>query len=153
MMRGRYWEEFEAGQSFLTAGRTVESGDVNLFAGLSGDFNPLHINAEHSKTNAFGSRVAHGILILAISSGQLNQLGIFEGTTLAILAMDNVRWSNPVRFGDTVVSHPSVTETRPSTKPDRGIVNMNIKVINQRDELVLQYDQALLMLRKAQMSP
>ena len=144
-----YFEDVQVGDEIP---KLVKSSLTHLqlvrYAGASGDFNPLHINAEHAKTNAFGCRVAHGILILAISSGQLNQLGIFEGTTLAILGMDNVRWSNPVRFGDTIVSHPSVIETRPSTTPDRGIVKMIIKVVNQRDELVLQYEQTLLMLRK-----
>ena len=67
--RGRYWDDFEVGETFETAARTVEAGDVSLFAGLSGDFNPLHLNEEFAKTTAFGGRVTHGILTLAISNG------------------------------------------------------------------------------------
>jgi hypothetical protein len=78
--KGRLWEEFKVGQTFETAARTVDAGDVSLFAGLSGDFNPLHVNEEFARTTPFGGRVAHGILTLAISSGHQNQLGIFEGT-------------------------------------------------------------------------
>jgi 3-hydroxybutyryl-CoA dehydratase len=118
---------------------------VSLFAGLSGDFNPMHINEVHAGTALFGTRIAHGLLTLAVSSGQLNQLGVFEGTTLGFLGMDNVRFSNPVRFGDTVTTRATITDTRESSKPGRGVVSMRIEVVNQREEVVLAYDQALLM--------
>ena len=67
MFKGRnakYWNEFKVGEVIETAGRTIESGDVNLFAGLSGDFNPAHINEVHAKKTQFGTRIAHGPLQL-----------------------------------------------------------------------------------------
>jgi 3-hydroxybutyryl-CoA dehydratase len=143
--RARHWDEFPVGEVLQTAGRTIESGDVSLFAGLSGDFNPMHINEVHAGTALFGTRIAHGLLTLAVSSGQLNQLGVFEGTTLGFLGMDNVRFSNPVRFGDTVTTRATITDTRESSKPGRGVVSMRIEVVNQHEEVVLTYDQALLM--------
>jgi 3-hydroxybutyryl-CoA dehydratase len=144
-VRALHWDEFSNGQILQTGGRTIESGDVNLFAGLSGDFNPMHVNEAHARTSLFGTRIAHGLLTLAVSSGQLNQLGVFEGTTIGFLGMDNVRFSNPVRFGDTVTTRATITETRASRQPGRGIVSMGIEVVNQNDETVLSYDQALLM--------
>ena len=142
----RYWNEFKVGEVIETVGRTVESGDVSLFAGLSGDFNPVHLNELHAKKSQFGTRIAHGLLTLAITSGQMNGTGLFEGTTIGFLGMDNVRFSNPVRFGDTVLTTATITEVRQSGKKnDRGVVSMTITVKNQKDETVLTYDQALLM--------
>jgi len=149
MFKGRnakYWNEFKVGEVIETAGRTIESGDVNLFAGLSGDFNPAHINEVHAKKTQFGTRIAHGLLTLAVTSGQMNGTGLFEGTTIGFLGMDKVRFSNPVRFGDTVLTTAKITDVRPSAKKnDRGVVSMTITVQNQKGETVLTYDQALLM--------
>ena len=143
--RARYWNDFTVGERLETTGRTIESGDVSLFAGLSGDFNPMHINEVHAAKEMFGTRIAHGLLTLAVSSGQLNQLGVFEGTTLGFLGMDNVRFSNPVRFGDTVTTTATITGSRASSKQGRGVVSMRIEVTNQDGLSVLTYDQTLLM--------
>ena len=144
----KYWHDFEAGEVINTSGRTIESGDVNLFAGLSGDFNPVHVNQLFAEKGQFGERVAHGLLTLAVSSGQMNQTGLFEGSTIGFLGMDNVRFSHPVRFGDTVLTTATITSTRESSKPGRGVVAMTITCKNQRGETVLTYDQALLMAGK-----
>ena len=93
----KYWHEFEVGEVIETSGRTIESGDVNLFAGLSGDFNPVHVNQVYAEKGMFGVRIGHGLLTLAVTSGQMNQTGMFEGTTIGFLGMDNVRFSSPVR--------------------------------------------------------
>ncbi|MEK7387591.1 MAG: MaoC/PaaZ C-terminal domain-containing protein, partial [candidate division NC10 bacterium] len=60
--RGRDWEDFKVGEMLVTGRRTVDAGDVSRYAGLSGDFNPLHTDEEFAKTTPFGTRVAHGIL-------------------------------------------------------------------------------------------
>ena len=94
--RGRYWEEFTVGEVLVTGRRTVDGGDVSRFAGLTGDFNPLHVDAEFARTMPFGERVAHGILTLAVSNGQQNLAGWFEGTTFALLGLDKVKFTMPV---------------------------------------------------------
>lgn len=144
-LRAKNWDDFTVGEEILTVGRTIESGDVNLFAGLSGDFNPAHVNEQHAKETIFGTRIAHGLLTLAVTSGQMNGTGMFEGTTIGFLGMTNVRFSNPVRFGDTVNTVATITGTRESAKGNRGVVEMTINVVNQHGETVLTYDQALLM--------
>ncbi len=146
--KGRYWDDFTVGETFETAARTVEAGDVSLFAGLSGDFNPLHLNEEFAKTTPFGGRVAHGILTLAISNGHQNQLGIFEGTTLALLGIDRIRFTGPVRLGDTVHTAMTIKETKPSSKPDRGVVTYEVAVRNQKGETVMHCEQSVLMMRR-----
>ncbi len=146
--KGRYWDDFKVGETFETAARTVEAGDVSLFAGLSGDFNPLHLNEEFAKTTPFGGRVAHGILTLAISNGHQNQLGIFEGTTVALLGIDRIRFTGPVRLGDTVHTAMTIKETKPSSKPDRGVVTYEVAVKNQKGETVMHCEQSVLMMRR-----
>src|SRR5713101_5401923 len=106
-----------------TGGR-IEIRDVSLFAGLSGDFTPLHLNELHAKKSQFGTRIAHGLLTLAITSGQMNGTGLFEGTTIGFLGMDKVRFSNPVRFGDTGLTTATSTKFRKGGKKNyRGVVS------------------------------
>src|ERR1700739_2028394 len=135
MAAGRFakcWQDFEVGEVIETAPRTIESGDVNLFAGLSGDFNPVPVNDVAAEKGIFGERIAHGLLTLAVKSGQINQTALFVGTTIGFLGLYKVRFSNPVRFGDTIFTSVKVTEARASSKGDRGVVAMGIKVFNRR---------------------
>src|SRR5258708_29686356 len=105
--RGRYWEEFKVGEQLVTGRRTVEGGDVSRFAGLSGDFNPLHTDEVFAKQTPFGARVAHGILTLAVSNGQQNLSGCFERTAPALLGLDRLPFTAPRKFGDTIPTHPT----------------------------------------------
>jgi len=146
--RGRYFDDFAAGDTFTTAARTVTEGAVDQFAGLSGDFNPLHTDEESARQSPMKGRIAHGMLVLAIATGQVNQLGLFEGTTLALLGMDRIRWTAPVRLGDTLHTELAVKETRESSKPDRGVLVMDVAVQNQRGETVCQAEWTTLMARR-----
>jgi 3-hydroxybutyryl-CoA dehydratase len=146
--RGRYFDDFAAGDTFTTAARTVTEGAVDQFAGLSGDFNPLHTDEESARQSPMKGRIAHGMLVLAIATGQVNQLGLFEGTTLALLGMDRIRWTAPVRLGDTLHTELTVKETRESSKPDRGVLVMDVAVQNQRGETVCQAEWTTLMARR-----
>jgi len=148
-MTGRYFDEFSLGEVLVTGRRTIDAGDVSRYAGLSGDFNPLHVDAEFAKTTLFGQRVAHGILTLAVSHGQQNLGGWFEGTTLALLGVDRLRFSAPVKFGDTVHTEMTVTAMRPSSKPDRGVIVFDVMVRNQRGDAVCTYQETVLMRRKS----
>ena len=67
-MRGLYWEQWEIGAEFESPARTVTEADVAMFAGLSGDYNPLHVNEEYCKQTQFGTRIAHGPLVYAMAS-------------------------------------------------------------------------------------
>ena len=146
--RGRYWDEFSQGETFTTAARTVTEGAVDLFAGLSGDFNPLHTDEEAARQTPLKGRIAHGMLVLAVATGQVNQLGLFEGTTLALLGMDRIRWTAPVRLGDTVHTELTVREKKESSKPDRGVLVMDVVVRNQGGQAVCQAEWTTLMARR-----
>ncbi|WP_206809165.1 MaoC/PaaZ C-terminal domain-containing protein [Paradesulfitobacterium ferrireducens] len=136
--RGLTFDQFSVGDEFHTASRTVTEADVVNFAGISGDYNPLHTNEEWAKENTpFETRIAHGVLIQSIATGLANQLGIFEGTTIAVMEMTS-RFVGVVRFGDTIHVVLRVADKKESKKPDRGVANVYIEVLNQRDEPVLQ---------------
>ena len=144
--RGKKFDEFGVGDEFTTASRTVTEGDVAQFAGLSGDYNPLHTDDEFGKKTPFGGRIAHGMLVASISTGQANQLGIFEGTSLALLSM-GIKFTGAVKFGDTVHTVLKVIDKKDTSKPDRGIVTFEVKTMNQRDDCVVD-SQWIVMLRK-----
>ena len=83
--KGFYLEDYEIGREYTSQGRTITEADVVNFAGVSGDFNPLHTDEEFGKANQFGKRIAHGALGFIISNGLNNQMGIAEGTTIAFI--------------------------------------------------------------------
>lgn len=132
MARGRFFSEFEVGQSFTSGGRTVTEADVVNFAGLSGDFNPLHMDVSFAAKTPFGKRIAHGMLAVSISTGQGQTLGIFEGTTLALLGQ-SFAYKAPVFFGDTLRLRLTVASTKPSSKGGRGVVEFTADILNQED--------------------
>lgn len=138
LTRGMYFEDFEAGQSFVTAGRTVTEGDIVCFAGLSGDYTSLHTDAEYSKTGPFGQRVAHGLLVLSIASGLAVRTGVLEGTVLAFREIEEWKFSRPVFIGDTIHVVMKVIEAREMRRLGGGAVTIELDVRNQADETVMK---------------
>jgi acyl dehydratase len=134
--RGKKYDEFNVGDEYTTANKTVTEGDVSLFAGLSGDYNPLHIDDVFSKKSPFGGRIAHGMLIASIATGQANQLGLFEGTSIALLGM-GLKFTGAVKLGDTVYTVLKVVEKKETSKPDRGVVTFEVKTYNQNNDCVV----------------
>ena len=147
MATGLFFEEFESGAAYTSQGRTITESDVAAFAGLSGDFNPLHTDAEFAATTPFGQRIAHGMLTVIISTGMSNWTGIFAGTTIALMEQ-NIRYTGAVMFGDTVHLEMKVTEKKETSKPDRGIVKFDAKMLNQRGEVVVDMIWTLMMMRR-----
>ena len=134
--RGMYFEEFVVGQTVITPARTVTEHDIVGFAGLSGDFNQLHTDAEFAKTTPFGQRVAHGLCVLSIVSGLAVQSGAMEGTILAFREISEWKFSLPVFIGDTVHAELMVAETKPFPRLGGGLVDLALTVKNQKGETV-----------------
>ena len=147
--RGLTYDQFEVGARYASQGRTVTEADVVAFAGVSGDFNPLHTDAEFAKSTPFGERIAHGMLIVAMATGMANWTGIFEGTTIALMEQ-LIRYKGAVKLGDTVHLELEVLEKKPTSKPDRGVVRFAARMLNQKDEVVVDGEWSLLMRRKSE---
>lgn len=133
--RGRYFEEFDVGQEIVTGGRTVTESDVVSFAGLSGDYNQIHTDADYAAGWMFGERIAHGLLVLSIATGLAVQTGMIEGTVLAFRELE-WKFSRPVMLGDTVHVEIEVTDKKALSRLGGGNVTMKVSVLNQRDEVV-----------------
>jgi acyl dehydratase len=131
-----YFEEFEIGQVNISLGRTVTESDVVSFAGLSGDYNQIHTDAEFSKNTPFGQRVAHGLLVLSIASGLAMRTGVLEGTTLAFREITEWKFTKPVFLGDTVHVIMTVKELKALPRLKAGTVTIEMDVRNQKDETV-----------------
>ena len=144
--KGKTFDEFKVGDEFTTASRTITEADVVNFAGLSGDYNPLHTDEEFGKSTPFKGRVAHGMLSVAIATGLANQLGIFEGTTVALLSM-TISYKGAAKFGDTIHLVLKVIDKKETSKGDKGIVTFDTIVYNQNDNPIVE-GQWLVMLRK-----
>jgi acyl dehydratase len=141
----RYFDEIQVGEEYESPGRTVTEADIVLFAGLSGDYNILHTDAEFMKTSIFGERIAHGLLGLAIQSGLLTR-GM---QPYATIAFGGLRWKfkAPIKIGDTIRVRARVVSKK-ETRPDRGLVVLARTVLNQRDEVVQEGETDLLVERR-----
>jgi acyl dehydratase len=136
--RGLYFEQFEVGMTFITAGRTVTEADVVSFAGLSGDYTSIHTDAEYAQTTVFGQRVAHGLLGLSIISGLAVRSGFVEGTVLAFREIKSWKFSRPVFLGDTIHAEIMVESTKALPRLGGGALDLEVKVKNQNDEIVMK---------------
>jgi 3-hydroxybutyryl-CoA dehydratase len=134
--RGMYFEEFEAGLQFSTAARTITETDVVNFAGLTGDYNQIHVDAEYSRTSAFGQRVAHGLLVLSTAMGLVVQTGVMEGTVIAFREIIEWKFIKPVYLGDTIHVDLEVVETKNLRRLGGGLVGIEVGVLNQHGDLV-----------------
>ncbi|MAM78754.1 MAG: dehydratase [Alphaproteobacteria bacterium] len=144
-----FWEEWDIGAEFQTASRTITEADIVNFSGISGDYNPLHIDEEFCKQTQFGTRIAHGPLVYSIAAGLLFQLHLYDDTLIAFLGFDSLKFTLPVKIGDTVRVRVEVLEKRETSKPDRGVMKRLLQVLNQRDEVVQEGVQAFLLKKKS----
>ncbi|WP_190813052.1 MaoC/PaaZ C-terminal domain-containing protein [Saccharopolyspora pogona] len=144
---GLYFDDFQVGMSWTTPSRTITEADLATFAGLSGDYNPLHTDEEFARGTQFGGRIFHGPGVFAVATGLESRLGIKDGTAIAFLGMTwNLKAA--VRPGDTITVRQAVATTTPSSsKPDRGVVTFDVQVVNQHDE-VCQDGQWVVMFKR-----
>ena len=147
-MRGLYWEDWKIGAEFKTPARTVTEADIAIYAGLSGDYNPLHVDEEYCKQTPFGGRIAHGPLVYAIAAGLLFQLHLYDDTLIAFLGFENLKFTKPVKAGDTIHARIKVLEKRETSNHERGVMKRELKVLNQRGEVVQEAVQNFLLKRK-----
>ncbi len=128
------FEDLGPDLEFHTYGRTVTESDLTAFAGLTGDHHPLHTDAEWASNSQFGSRVAHGMLLLSYSVGLAP---IDPERVVALRGFERVVFKKPVHIGDTIHLAGKVLETK-DLGDQTGLVKLLWKVVNQRDQLVVR---------------
>ncbi len=117
------------------------------FAGLSGDYNPLHVDETYAKGTAFRGRIAHGMLVQAIASGLVSQTGAFHNTIAAMSEL-RIRFTAPVRAGDTISAQLRVRERQPNPGTKRGWVLFDGVVCNQSGQKVIDSEWRVVFLRR-----
>ena len=129
-----YFEDIPVGVEYASPGRTVTEADIVLFAGVSGDYNILHTDAEYMKSSSFGERIAHGLLGLSVQSGLLTR----AMPDCAGLAVTGLKWKfkGPIKIGDTIRVVARVAAKKETSKPEWGLITMERRVLNQHGEVV-----------------
>ncbi len=144
----KYLEDFEIGDGVESFGVTITDAHLVAWASLTYDHFPLHMDEEFAKKTIFKGRIVHGPFLFAISIGLAGINGFLGDSIIAWLGVENLRIPLPTRIGDTVRVRAEVKEKRETTKPERGILVLTYQVVNQRDEVVLHYDNLLMYPRK-----
>ncbi|MFO7168142.1 MAG: MaoC/PaaZ C-terminal domain-containing protein [Chloroflexota bacterium] len=142
-----FYEDYAVGDEFLTPARTVTEADVVAFAGLTGDYNRLHTDAEYMRGSIFGERIAHGLLGLSIANGLKYRTDMDSDGVIAFLGL-TWQFVGPIKIGDTIHALLRVASMRETSKPDRGIVVYGVKVLNQRGETVQEGEFTMLLKRR-----
>lgn len=141
-----FYEDLEVGDGHESTGRTITESDVVSFAGLSGDFNNMHIDEEFAKKTVFGTRVAHGLCVLSVASGLWFTMPRLA--TIAFMGLEDWRFSGAVKFGDTIRITRKVVEKREHKRPNMGFLIFEVNVHNQGSEIVQKGKWVILVQRK-----
>ncbi len=145
----RYFDELSLEEEFLTPARTMTETDVVMFAAMTGDYNEIHTNAEKMKDSQFGGRLVHGLLALSVSHGLMFRTAILDGSAVAFVGIDDLKFLAPVKIGDTVHGKITVKNLVPSrSKPDRGIAYFQFELIKQDGTVVQSCVKKIMMIKK-----
>lgn len=141
-----YFEDLPLEKKFVTSGRTITEADVVAFAGLSGDFNSLHVDETFAAATGFGGRIAHGLLVLSVASGLTTRLPVLHALQPSLLGMTEVtcHWLAPVRIGDTIRVELTFIGAQLTRSGMRGRVTERRVALNQDDVTVLDSQWTLL---------
>jgi acyl dehydratase len=136
-----YLEDYQVGEKLISPGRTMTEADITNFAGLTGDWHPLHTNVEYAKTTPFGERISHGMLNLCMGSALLFRIGQYAAlpkSFIAFYGMDSVRFVGPCKIGDTLCCEMEVMNIEMKDEK-RGVIVCKNSIKNQRGEDVVVY--------------
>lgn len=132
---GLYFEEFEIGDNVESVGRTITEADIVQFAMISGDWNQIHTDAEYSKEQMLGERIAHGLLVLSVATGLATRLGFMEDTVMAFMGLE-WEFRAAVKIGDTIRIRATVEEKKEMRRLNGGYVTFKVEVLNHKDDKV-----------------
>ena len=148
-MRGFFFEEFNVGDEITTPRRSITESDVMLFAGLSGDTNPIHTDRVFGGASPFGACIAHGLLGLSVATGLTARTGVLDGTAIALLSVDNWTFKKPIFFGDTIHARVTIVGKCETRHAERGIIQRRVELINQDGQVVQEGTLTTMVKRRA----
>jgi acyl dehydratase len=147
-MGARYFEDFAAGDRFVSPGKTLSEAEMLDFA-FRFDPQPIHLDVEAARESPYGGLIASGFHTMVVGFRMLWQTGVFNACSLGSPGIDEVRWLKPVRPGDTLHTEAEVLEARPSSsKPDRGVCRVKYTVVNQTGEAVMTMTAVQILARR-----
>jgi acyl dehydratase len=137
-----YIDDYTTGEKFISPARTITEADIVNFAGLTGDWHPLHTDVEYAAKTQFKERIAHGMLILSVGMVLPFRLGPYSSflprSFIAFYGMESVRFTGPAKIGDTIHCEVEVREIT-DRGPGRGVLTTQNSIVNQRGELLVTY--------------
>lgn len=143
-MNAKTMEDFTVGETVDTHARTVTEADIVNFTGMAGISLPVFIDDEFCRKHTpYGGRISPGLMTAAFAVGMME--GVLGGNVIAALALDEFRFTAPVKPGDTIHARVKVLGKRDTSDGKRGVLNIGVAVINQRDEQVLGFQGTFLM--------
>lgn len=150
MSTTKYFEDFCLGETFPIPSKTVTDAHFLFFAGMTGDNHPIHYDDVYAQTTRFGKRVAHGLLVTAMTALGASTLSpLLEGSLVAFVEQSS-RFLQPVLIGDTITPELAVTELLP--KKTVGLLRFATRVTNQHGAVVLEGMHAYLIKKRPRTS-
>src|SRR5690606_34464517 len=131
-----YFEDLKQGAVFESTGRTVTETDMTFFSMLSGDWNPIHCDQDFASKTRFGERLVHGAYGIAIATGMMHTLGIFEKSAVAMMSIGDWKFLKPITVGMTLRLRLTILDFEEGTSKRVGRVNRRLQLVNERDEVV-----------------
>ncbi|TMS57959.1 dehydratase [Imbroritus primus] len=144
-----YFEDFTLGQVFESTGRTVTEADLTMFSMLSGDWNPIHADAEFASGTRYGQRVVHGALGIAMATGMLHQIGVFERSAVAMMSLREWRFVAPMLIGQTLHLRMEIIAIEAGSSPRTGRIDRRLQLLDQAGAVIQEGVTDVLVLKRA----
>lgn len=138
-------DRFRPGEIITTSSRLISMEDIEKFAHLTGDENPIHLDEAFASRQMFGGRVAHGLLTLSATLGLWYGAGLFDGWIVVFSGIDKLRFRRPVRPGESLSARLNIGSRE--TSPRGELVELENTTSNERGEPVLTFTARLLLAR------
>jgi acyl dehydratase len=144
----RFFEDYQPGEIFRAGGVTLTESAIVQFA-LQHDPQPIHLDRLAGERSIFGGLIASGFQVVTTGFRMLVQAGLLGESSMGSPGIDELKWLRPVRPGDTLYAEAEIVDTRVSaSKPDRGVVQVAYRILNQRREMVASFRAAQLVRRR-----
>jgi acyl dehydratase len=144
-----FYDDFQVGQVFRSKEKKLSQREVDRFARLTGDMNPLHINAKFASTTVFRGRIVHGMLVLSLALGLWYGENITRQSIIALIGINNVSFKKAVYPNNRLHLVSKVLAKRlSSSRPDVGIVTFSDQIQNEGGVVVAEAERVLLLKRK-----